>query len=322
MIIVTGALGFIGSNMVRYLNGYGLTDILLVDSFGEDDRWKNLVGAKYEDFVDYTDNSFYSSINSETVVIHLGAISSTTERDCKKLWNQNVVFTQGLASVCALAGARFIYASSAATYGAASECIDDVTQLDSLVPLNPYAWSKNTFDIWARDSGMLDRIVGIKPFNVYGPNEIHKNENASVTTKLFKMISEGNHTFKLFDNTDKGYKPGTELRDHVYVKDICSIIYWFMSNTKCGLYNAGTGKSETWNDLISYVSTATGQKIETELIKMDARFNSQYQFKTKASMKKLRDAGYDLPLTGLKEGIQSYWQSCWDKNSMKGYNNV
>lgn len=310
MIIVTGGAGFIGSAAVWELNRRGEKDIIIVDELGKDDKWKNLVGLKFNDFVNK--NDFLKLLNdgkySETdAIIHMGANSSTTEKDADYLLTNNYKYTKTLAEYCLANNIRFIYASSAATYGDGSTGFDDdKTACDSLRPLNMYGYSKNMFDLWASNNNAFKDIVGIKYFNVYGPNEYHKADMRSVVHKAFEQIRDTGKV-KLFKSGNPEYKDGEQMRDFIYVKSAVDMTLHFLDHReKSGLFNVGTGKARTWNDLVSILFTAMGITVNIEYIDLPKHLAEKYQYFTEASLTRIRDAGYTKPVTYIEDGIADY----------------
>lgn len=271
MIVVTGAEGFIGSCLVARLNQDGFNDLVLVDDFGAiEHREKNLQGKKYTALVERKD--FFDWLNLNTIelefVFHIGARTDTTESDEKIFKELNVDFSKRLFQTCAKEGIPLVYASSAATYGdGAFGYDDDEKSLESLQPLNPYGRSKNEFDIWALQQEKQPLFwAGLKFFNVYGPNEYHKKRMASVIFHAFHQIQEEGKV-KLFKSHRSDYKDGEQKRDFIYVKDLCDVCLFLMHHRKnSGLYNLGTGKARTWNDLVSAIFKALNKEVNIEYI--------------------------------------------------------
>ncbi|HSV26720.1 MAG TPA: ADP-glyceromanno-heptose 6-epimerase, partial [Sedimentisphaerales bacterium] len=263
MIVVTGGAGFIGSAIVAELNARGTSDILIVDDLGNDEKWKNLRRLRYADYIDK--DRFIDTVREELLpveveaVIHMGACSSTSETDASYLVSNNFEYTQALAEWAVKEDIRFIYASSAATYGDGSRGFsDDERNLEMLIPLNMYGYSKHMFDLWAKRHGMFDRIVGLKYFNVYGPNEYHKADMRSFVNKAFHQIREKKRA-GLFKSYRPQYPDGGQKRDFIYVKDAVAMTLFFLENEDVtGLYNIGTGEARTWNDLAAAVFAAMG----------------------------------------------------------------
>ena len=308
--IVTGAAGFIGSNLVAALNARGDSDILAVDELGADEKWKNLVGLEFQDYWEKDDFLFAlrnDSLGKVDTVFHLGANSSTTEKNASHLVENNYRFTRELCEWCMHHDIRFIYASSAATYGDGSlgySDSDDVTP--TLKPLNMYGYSKQMFDLWAMRHGLFDRIAGLKYFNVYGPREDHKGDMRSVINKAYHQIRETGEV-KLFKSYKPEYKDGEQLRDFVYVKDAVAVTLFLHDQADVsGLFNCGTGKARTWNDLVKATFKAMGMEPKIAYIDMPESLHAKYQYRTEADMAKLRDAGYEDEFTSLEHGVADY----------------
>jgi len=311
MIIVTGAAGFIGSCTVSKLNREGITDIIAVDVLRENDKWKNLRHLNFHDYLDRSVLMDYlkGSQNIEAI-IHIGACSSTTETDTAYLMENNYRYTLNLARYALLNDIRFIYASSAATYGDGSKGYDDnESAIGQLTPMNMYGYSKQIFDLKARREGWLNKIAGLKFFNVYGPNEYQKGDMASVVFKAFNQIKETGKV-RLFKSHRPDFKDGQQLRDFVYVKDVLEII-WFFLNTrdKNGLYNAGAGKARSFKDLVAGTFRAMNTEENIVYIDMPEVIRDRYQYFTEAKMEKLQKSGFKSPATSLEDGIKDYVQN-------------
>jgi ADP-L-glycero-D-manno-heptose 6-epimerase len=311
MIIVTGGAGFIGSAIVWKLNELGSDNIVIVDRLGESEKWENLVGLKYADvyhkdeFIDFVaDDSLPFQVEA---VVHLGACSSTTEKDADYLLYNNYKYTQALATYCLEKDIRFIYASSAATYGdGANGYLDDEENLDSLKPLNMYGYSKHMFDQWAKREEILDEIVGLKYFNVFGPNEYHKSDMRSVIHKAFGQINETGKV-NLFKSYNENFEDGKQMRDFIYVKDAVDITLHFLQNKEQnGLFNVGTGKARTWVDLVSAIFNAMNLEPNIEFIEMPEELKGKYQYFTEAKIEKIRNAGYKYEINSLETGVEDY----------------
>ena len=324
MIIVTGGAGFIGSAAVWKLNQLGRTDIIIVDELRDGEKWKNLNGLKFADvfhkadFLDMVmDNEVPFKIES---IIHLGACSSTTEKDADYLLHNNYVYTVELAKYALERGIRFIYASSAATYGSGEKGYSDSEEeLESLRPLNMYGYSKQMFDLWAKRNKVLDRIVGLKYFNVYGPNEFHKGDMRSVAHKSFEQIRDTGKV-KLFKSNNEKYEDGGQMRDFIYVKDAVDMTLYFLDKPDVnGIYNIGTGKARTWNDLVTAVFNAMDKPVNIEYIDMPQHLLGKYQNFTEAKMDKLKEAGYTKAITSLEEGVEDYVKNYLLKNEYLGW---
>lgn len=314
MYIVTGGAGFMGSAMVWQLNRMGVRDIIVVDNLGESGKWRNLRNLTYTDY--FHKDAFMEMIlhgeepwDSPAAVIHMGACSSTTMQDADYLWENNLRYSQTLCAWALERGIRFINASSAATYGDGSHGFDDdPEQLETLRPLNPYGYSKHRFDIWARDRGLLADIVSLKFFNVFGPNEYHKGDMRSMVCKAYGQIRE-HGSLKLFKSHREAYGDGGQMRDFVYVKDCVTLMAWFLENPGVnGLFNVGTGKARTWNDLAAAVFAAMGAEKRIEYIPMPEAIRDSYQYYTEANMERLRAAGAPVPSTTLEDAVIEYVQ--------------
>lgn len=311
MIVVTGGAGFIGSAFIAKLNSEGVRDILVVDEDTVRDTSKNLDNKAFLQFVNK--NDFLERIQADKfprplrAIVHMGACSSTTEQNREYLRVNNLEYTKTLAEYATKKDLRFIYASSAATYGDGSQGFEDnERKLDLLKPLNPYGESKHLFDLWARDNGLLQKIVGLKFFNVYGPNEYHKGDMASVVWKAFNSI-QTTGSFSLFKSYHPDYKDGEQKRDFVYVKDCCNVMSWFLQHPFTnGIFNVGSGKASSWNELIQAVFAAVSKPANIRYIEMPEALKGQYQYFSEAPMKKLASAGYTQPFSPLKRGVADY----------------
>lgn len=312
MIIVTGGAGFIGSALIWRLNQLGIEDIIVVDEFSENEKWKNLVPLRYADVFDKEDfghmisADFMKNFEIDTI-FHLGACSSTTEKNFDYLMRNNFEYTKFLSEKAVENNIRFIYASSAATYGDGSQGYeDDESKLQTLRPLNAYGYSKHLFDLWARRSRIIDKIVGLKYFNVYGPNEYHKGDMRSVVNKCCEQIKTTGKA-KLFNSENPGYKDGEQKRDFLYVKDAVDMTLFFRDNKIIsGIYNIGTGEANTFNELIKPVFSSLGLKENIEYIDMPDNLKSKYQYYTKADITKLRDSGYTNNIMKIGDAVTDY----------------
>ena len=311
MIVVTGGAGFIGSAIVWRLNQLGINNIIIVDELGTDEKWKNLVNLDYSDYMDK--HLFLHKIETGTLgfgvaaVIHMGANSSTTEKDADHLMRNNYEYTKSLAAYCIKHSARFIYASSAATYGDGKLGFEDADEnCLKLRPLNMYGYSKNLFDIYAYKNNILKDIVGIKYFNVFGPNEYHKGDMRSVVHKAFGQIMETGNV-KLFKSNHPDYGDGGQMRDFVYIKDAVDMTLHFLEDKEHnGLFNVGTGNARTWNDLITALFNAVDKPVNIEYVEMPQHLNSKYQYFTEAKLDKIKKAGYKNPITSLEDSVADY----------------
>lgn len=309
MYIVTGGAGFIGSCVVRTLNDAGIEDIIIVDNIASTDKWMNIRNKKYLKYVNK--NTFLSELQHyEDVksIIHMGACSSTEERDFDYLWRNNFEFTKVLWNYCAEKQISFIYASSAATYGNGERGFDDKSNIDLLRPLNGYGYSKQLFDQWVKHQVVRypKQYAGLKFFNVYGPNEYYKGSMASMVFHGFNQI-KADGEIRLFKSANPDYEDGGQLRDFVYVKDVCSVIKWLMDNPEVsGLFNVGTGKAQSFRELAEATFYALGSEPNIRYIDMPEHLKNKYQYYTKAEINKLRDAGYGKEFMDLETGIKDY----------------
>jgi ADP-L-glycero-D-manno-heptose 6-epimerase len=291
LIVITGAAGFIGSCTVKYLNERGLTNLLLVDDVKKTEKWKNLLNKKCIDFISRHDLFKWLDGNELNVraFIHLGACSDTMETDGNYLMENNFRYTVRLAEYALKHGQRFIYASSAATYGSGIHGFnDDHEALEGLRPLNLYGFSKYYFDLWAKQQGILNKIVGLKYFNVFGPNENHKGRMASMVYKMLP-IAQKEGTIRLFKSSDPiRFSDGDQCRDFIYVKDAVRMTCDFLDNELSGIFNIGTGETTTWNALAKAVFKALDKPAKIEYIDMPEDLVGQYQNYTCAEMSKYK----------------------------------
>jgi ADP-L-glycero-D-manno-heptose 6-epimerase len=309
--VVTGAAGFIGSNVVAALNTRGLKDIVIVDRLDSDNRL-NLNGLHFSAYMDKED--FRQEICSDKfkavdTVIHMGACSSTTETNEQYITDNNYQYTRDLCEWCLKHNVRFIYASSAATYGDGSlGYSDDDKVIPALKPLNLYGWSKQKFDMWALQNGLLNRIAGLKYFNVYGPHEDHKGDMRSVINKAYgQILKTGEVT--LFKSYKPEYKDGEQERDFVFVKDAVKATLFFHDHPEVsGVFNCGTGKARTWLDLVNAVFAAMKREPRITFVDMPDSIKEKYQYHTQADISKLKKAGYTEQFTSLEEGVCEYTQ--------------
>jgi ADP-L-glycero-D-manno-heptose 6-epimerase len=309
-IIVTGGAGFIGSAVVWRLNELGEDNILIADRLDETDKWKNLAPLKFDDYMD-ADQLILEMEDLEDIkaVFHLGACSSTTERDSKFLMRNNYEYTCMIADWAVYNGIRFVYASSAATYGDGSAGMADGTDsLESLRPLNMYGYSKHLFDKYAARNGLFDEIVGLKYFNVFGPNENHKGDMRSLVNKAFDEV-RATGMVGLFKSHNPDYKDGEFGRDFVYVKDAVDMTLHFLNRKKGGLFNVGAGQMHTWNELAEAIFSALDKKPNIQYIDMPEQLRDRYQYHTQADLTRIKGAGYNKPITPLKEAVADYVQN-------------
>ena len=316
-IIVTGGAGFIGSCIVRTLNDAGYTDIIVVDNICSTDKWRNLINKKYTEYISRNDflvklPEFSGKVSH---VFHMGACSATTERDFDFLYNNNFRFTKELWKFCTDEKIAFYYASSAATYGDGACGFDDKTDISVLRPLNGYGYSKQLFDLWVEKQITAPaQHCGFKFFNVYGPNEYYKGSMASVIFHSFNKISETGQ-MELFKSYKEGYEDGMQLRDFVYVKDLCKVMIFMMKHPDInGRFNLGTGKARSFYDLCANTFAAMGLTANIKFIDMPESLRPKYQYFTKADMSKLRSVGYDEPFYSLEDGIKDYVCNYLSKN--------
>jgi ADP-L-glycero-D-manno-heptose 6-epimerase len=311
MIVVTGGAGFIGSAMVWKLNQEGIDDIIIVDHLGETRKWRNLVNRRYADFLHK--DVFLQMILEDRVpfavdkIVHMGACSSTTEQNADYLMDNNFHYTCCLAAWAVERNIRFIYASSAATYGNGEEGFgDDENLIGGLRPINMYGYSKQLFDQWCLRLELQTRIAGIKFFNVFGPNEYHKGDMSSVVYKSYYQIMEKG-VVNLFQSHRHDYGDGEQKRDFVYVKDCVNVLWWLLEHEEVnGIFNLGTGQSRTWNDLIRAVFSALGREPRINYIPMPEQLRSQYQYYTEAKMDKLTRHGCPVSFPSLEETVRDY----------------
>ncbi|GHC04909.1 ADP-glyceromanno-heptose 6-epimerase [Cerasicoccus arenae] len=309
-ILVTGGAGFIGSALVWALNELGRDDILVADFLGEDEKWKNLVPLKFADYVEADELLELLEDDALTdieLVLHLGACSATTERDCRYLIQNNFEYTKSLASWALGRGARFVYASSAATYGDGAQGMDDqLEDLHALRPLNMYGYSKHLFDCYAQREGWLNKIVGLKYFNVYGPNEDHKGDMRSVVHKAFGQIRETGKV-SLFKSYLPDYADGGQMRDFLYVKDaVAMTLHLAETSSANGLFNLGSGQANTWISLVTPIFTALNLPVNIEFIEMPDQLRGKYQYFTKADTTKLQGSGFAGCQYSLAEAVTDY----------------
>lgn len=326
MIIVTGGAGFIGSNIVAQLQEKGYKDIVVVDWLGSDEKWKNIAKRELAAVVQPENMFDFLSEHTDEIdaIIHMGAISATTETDADLIMRSNFELSWKLWCFCRDFKKQFIYASSAATYGDGSLGFtdnDDLDFLNSLRPLNAYGWSKALFDRKVARELLEGRAtppqhIGFKFFNVYGPNEYHKGGQKSVIAHIFPVV-KADEEVKLFKSYHPDYKDGEQLRDFVWVGDIVSVILWALENKNIsGLYNIGTGKARSFYDLAKATWNALGKQEKIGFKDMPVELRGKYQYFTEADLTKLRAAGYTKPMTSLEDGVREYVQNYLNKEDM------
>lgn len=316
MIVITGGAGFIGSCLQAALHASGRQTVI-IDRLGIDEsgggKWRNLAAHPPSRIIapDALD-AFLADAPPIERIYHLGAISETTARDGDLVWHSNVTLSQRLWDWCAAHRVPFIYASSAATYGDGAQGFDDdLDRLDALRPLNLYGWSKHAFDLDVRrrvraGEAAPPQWVGLKFFNVYGPNELHKGRMISVVKVKYDEIAAGGPA-RLFRSDRAGMADGAQARDFIWVGDVVDVLLWLGENPSVsGLFNLGTGDARTYLDLAHAVCDAAGQQRAVEFIDMPASLRGQYQSFTEARMDRLRAAGYTRPWTSLEEGVHRY----------------
>ena len=310
-IVVTGGAGFIGSCFIWLLNQKGIDDIIVVDHLGEQEKWKNLVGKRFEDYLEK--GAFLAALqqgrfdDDVAAIVHMGACSSTTENDASYLIENNYRYSKILARWAFENQRRFVYASSAATYGGGEQGYsDDDRSTTTLRPLNMYGFSKHAFDLWLLKNRTQDRCAGLKFFNVFGPNEYHKGDMRSMVHKGYQQI-ERTGRIALFRSHRPDYRDGEQKRDFIYVKDAVAAIYYCLKNENVnGIFNVGCGKAYSWNVLASALFDAMGLAPRIEYIDMPQQLRGKYQYFTEAKMEKLCRAGFNAPPTALAEAVKEY----------------
>jgi len=318
LVVVTGGAGFIGSHIVCELAEAGLR-VVISDLFRSGDKWRNVAAAPLYDIVRPEMLPEWLNRHGDRLaaIIHMGAISATTETDVDRFVVNNIRLTLDLWEWCATNATRFIYASSAATYGNGGAGFTDdqsPAALATLRPLNAYGWSKHVVDRRIIDDAVSGRLqppqwVGLKFFNVYGPNENHKGDMQSVVGKIYPVVKDGG-TVQLFKSHNPQYRDGGQLRDFVYVKDCVGVVRWLLENpTISGLFNVGTGMARSFLDLVTAVGEAVGRAPNIRFVDTPAGIRSNYQYFTQADLAKLRTAGFDLPFHSLEDGVRDYVQS-------------
>ncbi|MFM8472639.1 MAG: ADP-glyceromanno-heptose 6-epimerase [Candidatus Kapaibacterium sp.] len=309
MIVVTGGAGFIGSAYVEKLNREGVHDILIVDRLGEGGKWKNLVHKSFRAIIEkddflygLEDGTFDGQIEA---VVHLGACSSTTERNADYLLENNYRYSIHVAEYCMEHDVRLVYASSAATYGSGSDGYDD-TVFEPLTPLNMYGYSKHLFDLWVRRHGYESRMCGLKFFNVFGPNEYHKDSMASMVFKAYSQITATGKV-QLFRSFDEAFEDGGQKRDFVYVKDVCDILWKIQCDSSVnGIFNLGTGEARTWNELVLSVFASMKVPAVIDYVDMPESLRGQYQNFTQASMGRLQATSASHRFRPLEDSVGDY----------------
>ena len=311
MIALTGGTGFIGSVLIQALNDAGHKDVLVVDTLGTAGKFKNVRAKSFTDIVHpikFLEDLQAGKVKPEAI-LHIGAITDTSEPDADSLYRDNTWYTRQLAQWAIDHDVRFIYASSASVYGDGAlgfSDADDITP--KLLPLNPYAFSKWMFDTEAIRSGWTDKIVGLRFFNVYGPNEYHKARMASVIWHATNQVRDAGEIV-LFQSHKEGYKDGEQQRDFVYVKDLCAVVLWFLEHPKAnGIYNLGTGRARTFNDLAAAIFAALGKAPNIRYVPTPENIRNAYQYHTEADLVRLRAAGCDVSFAPMEDSVKDYVQ--------------
>lgn len=311
-ILVTGGAGFVGSALVWELNRRGCERIVIADFLESSEKWRNLTPLAFEDYLEADDllpRLESKSLGRFDLVLHMGACSATTERNAAYLARNNYQFTKDLASCALAASSRFVYASSAATYGDGNAGMSDdasLANLRSLRPLNMYGYSKQMFDLYAAQRGILDKIVGLKFFNIFGPNENHKGDMRSLVNKAFEQIRETGE-IRLFRSYRADYADGEQKRDFLYVKDAVNMtLHLASADNTAGLFNIGSGEANSWLELAKAVFAALGQTVNVQFIDMPEELRSRYQYFTQADVTRLRERGYNAPVTPLALAVHDY----------------
>ncbi len=319
MFVITGGAGFIGSNIAAEIEAQKLGDIAICDVLGTDDKWRNISKRALRDIIhptklfDYLNEQGGKCIDG---IIHMGAISATTEKDADKIVENNFMLSRRLWTWCTNNNVPLIYASSAATYGDGNDGFDDQDNpefLAKLRPLNPYGWSKHAFDRVVSDNiygskreGAPPQWAGLKFFNVYGPNEYHKGDQMSVICKLYPQVMAG-ASARLFKSHNPNYEDGGQLRDFIYVQDCVDVVIWLLKNKNVsGLFNVGTGKARSFKDLATSTFAAAKLVPKIHYMDMPEELRGKYQYFTEANMDKLRAVGFDQQMTSLEDGVREY----------------
>jgi len=316
MVVITGAAGFIGSGLVARCCVEGRVPVAAVEELGSDQRFQSLARAPIADFwgsaefLERIEAKGASALPRIAAILHLGACTSTTEQDADFLMRNNFAYTRTLAEWCLRRGVRFIYASSAATYGdGACGYGDDLAGISRLRPLNKYAFSKHALDLWALNSGAFEgpgAITGLKYFNVYGPNESHKGDMRSMVLKAYEQI-QATGRVRLFKSYRPGIADGEQTRDFLFVDDAAAATAWFLDHPEAtGIFNIGSGVARSWNDLARAVFAALGRAPEIEYVEMPEAIRPAYQYSTCADITRLRAAGCTIPFRSLEDGVRDY----------------
>jgi ADP-L-glycero-D-manno-heptose 6-epimerase len=310
-ILVTGGAGLIGSAVIWQLNRRGLENIIVSDRLRSSEKWKNLVPLRFRDYLEADEllarlNQRPEQFASIRTIFHLGACSATTETDAAYLIRNNFEYTKTLAHFALAADIRFVYASSAATYGALEDGLSENLPLSSLRPLNMYGYSKHLFDCYAQREGFLPKVTGLRYFNVFGPNEGHKGDMRSVVHKAFGQI-QATGKMTLFKSHRTDFADGCQRRDFLYVKDAADITVTLAENSEGGgLFNVGSGEANTWISLAQALFSALQRAPHIEFVDMPEELRGKYQYFTRAEITKLRNSGYTRTVTPLKDAVRDY----------------
>jgi ADP-L-glycero-D-manno-heptose 6-epimerase len=312
MLVVTGAAGFIGSVLAAALNEAGRSDLVIVDRFGHDEKWRNIAKRDFFEIVPVEGlHSWLERFGGDVeAIFHLGAISATTFTDADEIIANNLNYSIALWRWCAAAQRPLIYASSAATYGDGTAGFDDAGGIDAfkrLRPMNLYGWSKHAFDLWALRQAAAGSApphwAGLKFFNVFGPNEYHKGDMMSLVAKNYRKVAAG-ETIRLFKSHRADYRNGEQRRDFVYVKDCVAAMLWLWRQGRdSGIYNIGTGEARSFLDLMNALGAACGRAPNLEFVDIPPEIRPNYQYFTEAKLTRLRQAGYNAPFTPLEAAV-------------------
>ncbi len=311
MFIVTGGAGFIGSCFIWFLNKKGISNILVVDSLKNSIKWKNLRNLKFKDYIEKEDFLKFLENKSFKIdaIFHFGACSDTTEEDNSYLIKNNFEYTKEIAKLSLKNNVKFIYASSAATYGKGENGFsDELSKLEELKPLNMYGFSKHLFDLWVYRNFKKwpQNFIGLKFFNVFGPNEYHKKNMRSMVIKAYEEITKTGKV-RLFKSYNKNFKDGEQKRDFIYIKDVVKMVYFlFEKNAKGKIYNIGSGRATTWIELVTPIFKTLKKEVNIEFIDMPEEIKNQYQYFTCAEMKKLEKLKYREATYSIQEAVKEY----------------
>lgn len=308
--VITGGAGLIGSALIWFLNQSGYEDIIVVDRLDNSEKWKHLVPLRFSEYVDADDFADLaandpSAFGDVSAVYHLGACSATTETNADYLMRNNYEYTKAIAHWAIDKSARFVYASSAATYGALENGLSDTADLRSLRPLNMYAYSKHLFDLYAQRTGIAGSVLGLKYFNVFGPNEDHKGDMRSIVLKAFEQIRDTG-SVRLFKSYRPEFRHGEQRRDFIYVKDAVAMTVHAAESGVSGLLNIGAGEARTWLELVRPIFAAMNVPESIEFIEMPEQLRNKYQYSTCADMEKFRATGYKRAMTPLSTAVTDY----------------